>query len=329
MPVQAITPTTYGESKKFYDSRYANAYMDDWEQKKKQRVIDILKKLNLPKKGQALDFGCGNGVWTNLLKDVLPQWKVYGTDISTVAIKNAQNRYTNLNFFGLQELTSYKENFDLVFSHHVLEHVLNIEETWHLLSIACKQNATMVHILPCGNKGSLEYQTAVLVKDGIDQKTGRFFFEDSDHLRRLTSEQMRILGEKNGFIIIDSHYSQHYWSALESICHNGIKLTLKLTDHKRAINREAAKELKQLRLKLLPFSLFTPPAFLFKRRNRIKAYYSLTIAFPATIALTAAYPLSRLIDRQLTRNADQEWIMQNKKENGGEMYLVFKAAEPN
>lgn len=47
----------------FYDDRYCKGYMKEWPVEKKERVLEIIKSLNLPKTGNALDFGCGgNGV---------------------------------------------------------------------------------------------------------------------------------------------------------------------------------------------------------------------------------------------------------------------------
>ncbi|KJR40670.1 Methyltransferase type 12 domain protein [Candidatus Magnetoovum chiemensis] len=40
--------------------------------------------------GNGLDFGCGNGVFTKVLKTALPGWNIYGCDLSDVAIENAK-----------------------------------------------------------------------------------------------------------------------------------------------------------------------------------------------------------------------------------------------
>jgi 2-polyprenyl-3-methyl-5-hydroxy-6-metoxy-1,4-benzoquinol methylase len=60
------------ETEKFYDGRYAKkgsfAYMDDWHEEKKQRIVNLIKELDLPERGDALDFGCGTGVLTEVIR---------------------------------------------------------------------------------------------------------------------------------------------------------------------------------------------------------------------------------------------------------------------
>lgn len=87
------------ESKYFYESRYLKWYMEDWPQEKKERIIELIEALKFKKYGEILDFWCWNGVFSNLLKSILPNWKIYGCDISETAIKNASLRFPNCIFF--------------------------------------------------------------------------------------------------------------------------------------------------------------------------------------------------------------------------------------
>src|SRR4030043_764330 len=57
----------------FYQKRYAQSYMDEWPIEKKKRVYQLIRDLGLPNVGKAIDFGCGNGVLTNVIKQALPQ----------------------------------------------------------------------------------------------------------------------------------------------------------------------------------------------------------------------------------------------------------------
>ncbi len=60
------------ENIKFYEKRYAKGYMEEWPVEKKSIVKAVISDLNLPLKGDALDFGCGNGVFTQVLQEVHP-----------------------------------------------------------------------------------------------------------------------------------------------------------------------------------------------------------------------------------------------------------------
>ena len=52
----------------FYQERYAHGYMDEWHIEKKQRIFELIRSLELQDIGEAIDFGCGNGVLTNVIR---------------------------------------------------------------------------------------------------------------------------------------------------------------------------------------------------------------------------------------------------------------------
>src|SRR5688572_28700533 len=78
---------------RFYDERSAAGYMEDWPAWKKRRVASFIRELNLPQTGRALDFGCGQGVFTEVLRQTLPGWRVSGTDLSSEALQAARKRF--------------------------------------------------------------------------------------------------------------------------------------------------------------------------------------------------------------------------------------------
>jgi 2-polyprenyl-3-methyl-5-hydroxy-6-metoxy-1,4-benzoquinol methylase len=51
-----------------YESRYEHGYSADV----KDRIFGIIRDLRLPEQGDALDFGCGNGVLTEVIRQALP-----------------------------------------------------------------------------------------------------------------------------------------------------------------------------------------------------------------------------------------------------------------
>ncbi|MFA4942497.1 MAG: class I SAM-dependent methyltransferase, partial [Patescibacteria group bacterium] len=145
-------------SKEFYESRYLDGYMDDWPTEKKLRITEIIKSLNLPETGEALDFGCGNGVFSEVLKKSLPSWKIYGCDISETAILNAAKKLPNCTFFINNDQKYISKKFDFVFTHHVLEHVFDIKKSAEQINQRLKEKSSMLHIFPCGNPGSYEFK---------------------------------------------------------------------------------------------------------------------------------------------------------------------------
>ena len=154
-------------SVEFYENRYKQGYMEEWSIENKLKIFDVIQELKLPAKGEALDFGCGNGVLTEIVRQALPSWKIYGTDISKKAIENAKIRYQNCTFFETNTPDFTQKKFDFVFTNHVFEHVFNLREVFNQMDKYLKSKSSMLHFLPCGNEGSYEYNICLLRKHGI------------------------------------------------------------------------------------------------------------------------------------------------------------------
>lgn len=308
-------------SRQFYDERYTKGYMDEWPVEKKRRVFALVQSLGLPAEGEALDFGCGNGVFTEVLSQALPKWKIYGTDFSAVAIETAQARIPSCTFFTPAHEALRQKRYDFLFTHHVLEHVYDIQEVWREIAGLLKPGASMLHILPCGNEGSFEHHVALLARDGINtEMENRFFFEDTGHVRRLDTERLSALAAQAGFELAAEYYANQYHGAIDLITQNEPSFVLMMTDPARAKDDRARKELSRLRWKLMLITAFRQlqhrvESFPVRKRN-IKRWIGLLAGLPV-------YPLSRLIDYRMKRQAETEWAQRKNERNGGEMYLYF------
>ena len=310
-------------SQHFYDERYSAGYMDEWPVEKKQRVFEVIRSLDLPPHGEALDFGCGNGVFTDVLRQALPGWKIYGTDISTVAVKNASERVSEATFFTPSEEKTAGKRFDFLFTHHVLEHVFNLHDVWQQMEAFMKQSSAMLHILPCGNEGSFEHRICRLRNDGINGEMGnRFFFEDTGHVRRLTTAELDSVASQYGFRLAVEYYSNQHDGALDWITQNEPSFVLMLTDPAKAWDLNAKKELLAIRKKLLFTSAFRDlgtrvTGFPARKKKDVKGWLGLLIGLPL-------YPISKFIDSRMKRNATAEWESKKNDRSGSEMYLYFK-----
>jgi ubiquinone/menaquinone biosynthesis C-methylase UbiE len=309
--------------KTFYDNRYSEGYMADWDSKKKLLVFEIISALNLDKTGQAIDFGCGNGVFSDVIKIALPAWKVFGTDISLKAICNAKQRFSKLSFFELSESQKFPGKFDFLFTHHVLEHVFDLDETWSEMDKLLKKSACMLHILPCGNKGSFEQKISLLVKNGINPINGRFFFEEPGHLRRLRTEQMNLFAAKFGFHLYKAYYRNHYWTSIQEITISP-KFVLEVANPNIAKNKESAIELEKLRCKLLLISALRLPLDLILSRKKNEGFVTTLFSVLLKIFLLPIGSLSLSINFLIGIKAKQEWSCFKNREEGGEMYLFYK-----
>jgi len=94
----------------YYDERFREGYADYWPQERYTRVAALIKSLDLPQTGTALDFGCGNGSFTKLLADTLPGWTVVGADLSSVAVANCLRKYPALTFLQIFAVAAMAAN---------------------------------------------------------------------------------------------------------------------------------------------------------------------------------------------------------------------------
>jgi len=85
------------------------------------KIIKTLKTVR-----ELVDIGCGDGTYTNELKQEMPQITFYGFDPSSAAIKIARERYSNCEFIVgdvLDVSTFPKKKFDMAIIRGVIHHL--------------------------------------------------------------------------------------------------------------------------------------------------------------------------------------------------------------
>jgi SAM-dependent methyltransferase len=305
-----------------YERRYADGYMDEWPAEKKRRISALIKDLPLPEKGRALDFGCGNGIFTNVIKEALPGWEVYGCDISSVAIGNALQRYPQCKFFLSGALGMESLNFDFIFSHHVFEHVHNLENTIKEMDALARPQCCMLHVLPCGNPGSLAHTISKLRKDGINSDKGdRYFFEDPGHLRRIKTDQLENLFRVHEYHLHGEKYSNQLHGEIEYMTSLSREFILSLTDEAQAMDENSARELRRIREKLL--LIYNLRYFAMFVRDRIGKNNKTLRQYMALACGLCFWGISYPFDLYFRSRARLEWKDSSNQRNGGEMYLSF------
>ncbi len=113
-------------------------------------VAELLS--DIPSNALVVDIGCGNGSFLSLFQD--RGWQLFGSDYSFTGIEIAQASYPNIKFSVAnaesmpEELASRVQQFDLVLSTEVIEHVYNprgLLKTCHSL---LKPSGTLVLTTP-------------------------------------------------------------------------------------------------------------------------------------------------------------------------------------
>ncbi|MDD5774441.1 MAG: class I SAM-dependent methyltransferase [Candidatus Omnitrophica bacterium] len=311
------------DARSFYDARYAHGYMDEWPDEKKERVLRLIRSLRLPDRGRALDLGCGNGEFTGILKKALPGWSIYGSDISSVAVENARMRCPDCSFFIIGG-SEPDEKFDFLFTHHVLEHADNIQEIWVEIHRYLRTPGSVLHILPCGHKGSLEYNLCMLKADGIDRDSGnRFYFEDKGHLRRLTAKQVNDCAIKYDLVLSEEFYSNQFYGALNWITLEAFGFIMHLTALRNTKDIVSSVQMILLRASLLAIKFLRFPAnTIDHKRNKMGKYQYALLFF----VLLPVYPVSKLTNMLLKYWSNREWEHKRKEKNGSEMFLYYARA---
>ncbi|MBU1086626.1 MAG: methyltransferase domain-containing protein [Candidatus Omnitrophica bacterium] len=312
---------TLKDFQNYYDQRYNTGYNPQWPVEQKQRVFDLLRSLDLPETGSVLDFGCGRGEFSKIIKQALPNWNVFGVDISSIAVEDAKKNCQECSFSVLTQISAIDQKFDLVFSNHVLEHVDDLGQTWAEMNQLFKQKAWFLLILPCGNAGSFEYKLCMLQKNGIEKDKGnRFYNEDETHLRRLTSDEMNRIVLRNDFKPVFNYFNNHFYGAIYWITIGkpwGMWAFFNPTGAKDFISG----------LKLIGFyCLFMLIKCLKFPANTIdykKATMKSSNYWLFFVIFLLFYPFSKLIKIYLDYKAKQEWDKNKTKPTGSEMYLFY------
>ena len=307
----------------FYQARYKKGYMDEWPDEKKRKIVEIIHDIKLQPEGEALDFGCGNGILTEVLRQAIPSWKIYGTDISKKAIANARRRYPECIFFEAGSPDFKQKKFDFVFTNHVFEHVFNLYNVFNDLDEYLKPESSMLHVLPCGNKGSFEYNICILRKDGIDPELeNRFFFEDKSHVRRLTTDEFCKLCQTKDFKLEKEYYSYQFYGAVDWITTSRPKFVLMFLDASQAINKKAGLMIKIIGIFLIIITLLRQPSQIIPKffTNKKKQFIEYLMFLPELLF----FILSKPIDKYWKKRAKEEWDQKKHYPNGSEMALYFK-----
>lgn len=309
-------------SRNFYEERYSGGYMDEWPRDKVEKIREVLARAALPPAGVALDYGCGTGFFSQVLADALPGWRVVGTDISPAALHKARARHPSLEFLGFDDPGLRKIQADFLFTHHVIEHVPDLQQACAAMVALLAPRARMLHVLPCGNPGSLSHTLCRLRQDGIDPSMhNRFFFEDEGHVRRLRAEELVAEFAPGGFRLLDEFYTGQFWGTIDYFTRNEPDLVPRLVDPAGACGRVAALRLRALRV------IFGGICAARRLNRTVRAKRALPRrTAKAAVLLRLGAPLfaaSEWLECTVGERAAAEWELRKRDPRGDQMFLLF------
>lgn len=323
--------------KRFYETRYEQGYMDVWGHDRRRRLQDALADVVLPAGARVLDFGCGSGALTATLAELWPHVEVHGADISAMAVANAGERVPGATFHVLDAsfVAEYEGEFDFVFSHHVLEHVYDLQDALSDLVRLLKPTGRMMHVLPCGNTGSLAHWLCLQRPNGIEVEQGnRFFFEESSHLRRLQSSELSSALLAQGCELADASYGYHWLGVLRLMTEMTPTAWFAMVDPRRCHLRSLSRLLPFLLLLTLVAALRAPMQVLLRARRvwrQVFRFRTRRLAQPSTLVVLGLavpamllLPISAPAEVAMRMLDDREWRKRRNDPAASEMFLLFR-----
>lgn len=328
--MEPISFKSNSELTTYYDQRYSAGYMDVWDAVKRRCIRDIVAAIPKGQNFRVLDYGCGSGFFSRLLGQLFPDIHIVGIDVSANAIAIAKERDTKASYFvvGDTHLEALRHSFDLVFSHHVLEHVFDLTAVASDIASFVSPQGRTLHILPCANAGSFEYEICRLYPDGIDPTRGnRFFCEDPGHLRRLSSAEINQLFGRVGFEAETQYFMNQYWGALKWLSETPPDYLKQVFEYKRTDARKKSRLLYYYFLCATLFLIRYPRRAhikeKFKNLHR-KSFEQSFVSVAKGALMASGYPLAWMMDHLMDRLSIHEWNHRRHSPNGSEMAVLFR-----
>jgi len=321
-----VDPAAVDAAAEYYDDRHRRGWMDAWPADKKARVIALIEELKLPSGARVLEYGCGVGVFAEAVKRALPRLDVHGCDISATGVRRARERCPDVAFHHVDASRpgALGGPFDLIYSHHVLEHVTDLHGTLATMATLVAPGGYLLHITPCRNPGSLEARISSLVEPA-GNGAGRFPLDDSSHLRRLSSTELVAAARVHGLSPIRALYANQFWGGIEYLTVQYHWTLLAWLDPRQGHDGGAKLRLLGMASWLLPLSLLrNGPRYVLRGVATAKSPVKKAVFAMLVPLAVVTYPVAAFLDTCLVALREREWREHRAESNGSEMYVLFE-----
>jgi 2-polyprenyl-3-methyl-5-hydroxy-6-metoxy-1,4-benzoquinol methylase len=209
---------------RIYDNCYRDGYRDTlsgYEIARWEALSNFIqKRVDLSDGSAVLDYGCGRGLHISLWQSLFPAAELFFCDISSVALDMLRKGHPA--FAGNCALVENNKaqfasgSFDIIVSVEVMEHVEDLCDYLHDIRRLLKSNGIFVWTTPCANALSIEHIYSALTNqiEQTDEGFRRWRWEDSPHIRRLKTKELRTILTDMGFCNIIFRFRSHLFSFL-------------------------------------------------------------------------------------------------------------------
>jgi SAM-dependent methyltransferase len=145
-------------------------------------LIDFIQRTEpLPSKGRLIDIGCGNGGALRTFSEALPEWKLYGSELTDAPLADLKHLPNFVQLY-IGKGPEIREQFDLVTMIHSLEHMPEPSKTLKKAAYLLTPSGKLFIEIP-------------------DVETSPFDLIVADHLVHLSRATLRLLAERAGFSV--------------------------------------------------------------------------------------------------------------------------------
>ena len=122
----------------------------DFHQRRINSTIDLINNLNKKENLNLLDLGCGQGHFTNIIKNKFPDFDVFGIDYSISAINYANSNFKDISFIvaNAYHPPFTDEYFDIIVCNNIWEHVPDPLNLLKAISRVLKPNGLLIISTP-------------------------------------------------------------------------------------------------------------------------------------------------------------------------------------
>ncbi len=190
-----------------YDERYREEdyrrELESYELARWAALRHFVPRVAPDRVGTVVDYGSGRGAFVPLWREIFPEARLIGADISRAALELLARDHPGVETSLIEGHTARLDDglADLVVSVEVMEHVGDLAAYLRDVRRVLRPGGAFVWTTPCANALSVEHLYATVTRqvDPTPNGSRRWRWEDPTHLRRLTTAEARAALARHGF----------------------------------------------------------------------------------------------------------------------------------